>query len=126
MVLIFCHQLSVQRSVHSGSVLGDPYGCGKCFVGIKFTVLFQYRPLVLKCNFKIAVNKNHSMTIRVTLYQQNVNQTALKFQQKYIILQEEEEENENKSAAEQADHSESEDSSRKSSTGKDFEMVEAS
>jgi len=39
--------------------------------------------------------------------------------------EEEEEENENKSAAEQADHSESEDSSsRKSSTGKDFEMVE--
>lgn len=38
--------------------------------------------------------------------------------------EEEEEDNENKSAAEQADHSESEDSSRKSSTGKDFEMVE--
>ena len=44
-----------------------------------------------------------------------------------ISFKEEEEENENKSAAEQADHSESEDSSsRKSSTGKDFEMVEAS
>merc|ERR1712127_260806 len=38
--------------------------------------------------------------------------------------EEEEEDNENKYAAEQADNSESEDSSRKSSTGKDFEMVE--
>ena len=43
-----------------------------------------------------------------------------------INFKEDEEDNENKSGAEQADHSESEDSSRKSSTGKDFEMVEAS
>ena len=27
----------------------------------------QYKPLVLKCNLKIAANKNHSTTIRVTL-----------------------------------------------------------
>ena len=48
---------------------GDPFGRGKGFVGIKFSVPFQYKPLVLKRNFKMGVNKNHSMTIRVTLYQ---------------------------------------------------------
>ena len=49
-------------------VQDDPYGRGKDFVDIKFTFPFQYKPLVLKRHFKIAVNKNHSTTIRVTLY----------------------------------------------------------
>ena len=43
----------------------DPYGRGKSFVDIKLTVPI---PLVLKRNFKAAVNKNCSKTIRVTLY----------------------------------------------------------
>ena len=47
---------------------GDQYGHGKGYVDIKFTVPFQHKLLVLKRNFKIAVNKNSSMTIRVTLY----------------------------------------------------------
>ena len=49
------------------SRLGDPYVRGKGFVGIKFTIPFQYKPLILKRNFKMGVNKNYSMTIRVTL-----------------------------------------------------------
>ena len=39
----------------------------KSFVDIKLTVPFQYKPLVLKRNFKIAVNKSCSWTIQVTL-----------------------------------------------------------
>ena len=35
---------------------------------IKCIGLFQYRPVELTLNFNIAVNKNCSMTIRVTLY----------------------------------------------------------
>ena len=47
--------------------LCDPYGRGKGYADIKFTVPFQYKPLVLKRNFKIAVNKKCSTTIRVPL-----------------------------------------------------------
>ena len=35
---------------------------------LPFTVPFHYKPLVLKRNFKIPVNKNCSTTIQVTLY----------------------------------------------------------
>ena len=38
-------------------IQGDPYGRGKGFVDIKFTVSFQYKPLLLIRKFKIAVNK---------------------------------------------------------------------
>ena len=47
-------------TIFSGPVQGDLYGRGKGFVDIKFTVPFQYKPLVLKRNFKIAINKTSS------------------------------------------------------------------
>ena len=49
-------------------IQGDPYGRGKDNVDIKFVVLFQYKPLVLKRNFKIAINKKSFTTIGVSLY----------------------------------------------------------
>ena len=38
----------------SDRIQGDPYGHGKGDVDIKFTLQFQYKPQVLKRNFKIA------------------------------------------------------------------------
>ena len=40
----------------------------KAMIDIKFTLQFQYKPQVLKRNFKIAVNINCFATIRATLY----------------------------------------------------------
>jgi len=59
------------------AVQGDPYGCGQGFVDIKFTVPFQYKPLVLRGNFKIAGNKNCSMTIVVILYEEKKHKNKL-------------------------------------------------
>ena len=56
-----------QRDPNKQWCTGYPYGHGKDYVDIKFTVPFQYKPLVLKCNFKIAVNNNCSTNMRVTL-----------------------------------------------------------
>ena len=56
------------RAIIKQSLLqGDPFGRGKVFVEIKFTVPFHYKPLVLNCK-KIAVNKSCSTTMQVTLY----------------------------------------------------------
>ena len=50
------------------AIQGDLYSRGKGYVDIKFIVPVQYTALGLKRNFEIAVNKNCSTTIRVTLY----------------------------------------------------------
>ena len=62
-------RLNAFLTLLNDNIQGNPYGPGKGFVDIKFTLLFQYKPLVLKHDFKIAVNKICSTITRVTLYQ---------------------------------------------------------
>ena len=56
----------------SWKLQGGPSGQGKVFVDIKVKVQSQYRPLLLKRNFQIAVNKNSSTTTWATLHHTSI------------------------------------------------------